>query len=658
MKKQDMERRLDHEQIRNRVGIFDFTMGVLEITGKDARKFLDYMCVNNVGHLARGRVMYTSLLNENGIMVDDVTVYCFEEEKFWLISPILDFTAKWLEDHRGKKAVHFENLSDRIKFWSVQGPDSRRLLASYLKEDMTSLKYYHFMENEAGGIPILLSRTGFTGELGYEIFADSERISQIVEDLLKAGKRLGVRIIESDVTLESIPTEKGLITAQDFAGCNPLEADLGFTVKWEKSDFLGKKALEAARDTGLKKKLLGFAADGYEEDIENESPVLVDGKKVGKVTRSNYGYTVEKTIGYVLMDAPYTAEGQEIIIDNGGEKVTAVTCSKVFYDPERVRINARDLPLNLQSMDTKEYLRRKNRPERKEFRGVFAAMATPMGTDENLDLEGVRVLVRHLAESGLDGILVGGSSGEYPALNLEERKLLFKTAVEAAEGKCRIAVCCSANSTRDTRSLCAYAGEIGADFILLMTPFDPPTTEAGLVEYYKELAHYCKPGVVIYHYPDYTNITLSVEAIAALARERNIVGIKNVADLSSTVAIINETKDEEFGVLSGTDEVFLGGLASGSDGFMGIGGCVAPKICCNLYQYFKEGKWQLALEEHRKLCKILAAIFSGPFPGTLKAAMELEGFHCGLPRRPAADIDMECRRRLQNVLVETGVIGD
>ncbi len=656
MKKQDKNRRRDHEQIRNRVGIFDFTMGVLEISGKDARKFIDTMCVNNIGKLHPGKVMYTSLLNEDAIMIDDVTVYCFQNEKFWLISPVLSATLKWLEDHRGKLAVHFEDLSDNINFWSVQGPDSRRLLASYLKDDMTSLKYYHFMENEAGGIPIVLSRTGFTGELGYEIFADSSRIGQIVEDLLMVGKKLGVRVIESDVTLESIPTEKGLITARDFTGCNPLEMDMEWSVAWDKPKFIGKEKLIKVKEEGPERKLIGFVADTSDVDIENDSLVKIKDRVIGRVTTANYGYTVEENIGYCLIESQYAQEGSRVSVVIGDDEIEITLCDRVFYDRDRNRINAKSVPMNFNMEDTKSYLRKIKAKKNKIFKGVYAAMPTPMGTDESLNIEGIKRLVNHLADSGLDGILVGGSSGEYPVLTLDERKLLFKTAVEEAAGRCKIAVCCSMNSTRATKELCSYAGEDGADFILLMTPFDPPASEAEMIAYYKEIAKASTPGVIIYQYPSYTSQAITVDGIKELAREKNILGIKNVDDLTSTVAIINGTKNEEFGVLSGTDEVFLGGMACGSDGFMGVGAAIAPSICRGIYDNFNSGKLKEAQEYHSKLCKIMEVIFGGNFPATLKVALELQGFACGLPRRPAAAADMETRRRIQNVLAETGVL--
>ncbi|MDD2472847.1 MAG: dihydrodipicolinate synthase family protein, partial [Methanoculleus sp.] len=451
MRKFDKVRRQEHELIRNHVGIQDFTMGLIEITGLDARKMLDEMCVNNIGGLAAGKVMYTSILNEEAIMIDDVPVYCFNEDKFWMITAFCDSTLQWLENHKNGKAVRFENMSDRIALWTIQGPDSRRMLASYMRYDMTNMKYYTFMKNEAGGIPIILSRTGFTGELGFEIFADKTRIEQIVSDLLRVGKKYGVKILETDVTFESIPIEKGLILVRDFGGTNPLEMGMGWSIKWDKPFFVGKERLMEIRNKGVKRKLMGFVALDDEVDIEKESEVQMKGKTIGKVTTANYGYTVEKSIGYCLIDAKHSEIGQTITIVTNGVKVEATLCDRVFYDKERVRVNAEMRTPLLPDQNTKEYLKGS---KEKEFKGVYAAMATPFLRDESLDRDALRKLVDHLIEEGVHGILVGGSSGEYPMQSVEERKELFKAAVDAAQGRCKIAACCSTNTTAGTKKLC------------------------------------------------------------------------------------------------------------------------------------------------------------------------------------------------------------
>ena len=654
-RKNDVVRRLDHEQIRNRVAVYDFTMGLMEITGKDARAFLEEMCVNDIGRLVSGQVSYTSILNEQAQMIDDVTVYCFNDEKFWMITAFKDDTLIWFNDHRAKRAVSFEDLSEEIVLWAIQGPDSRRLLASCMVRDMTGMKYYTFMENEVAGVPVILSRTGFTGELGFEIFADKNRIDGIVDALLAAGKKYGARLIETDVTLESVPTEKGLVTIRDFRGNNPLELGMGWSVKWDKK-FIGKKALEKVKKAGITRKLMGFVAANDGIDIENESPVKIKGKVVGKITTANYGYTIGKSIGYCLVDVQAAVIDTKAVVETGGEAVEITLCDRVFYDAERTRGKAVQGMGTLTFEGTRDFLENRTIRLPRQINGVYAAMPTPMLRDESLDVKNIGMQVNRCIEHGLDGILVGGNSGEFPSLSLEERKLLMKTAVAAAAGRCKIVACCGANTTQWTRELCAYAGDIGVDYVLVMTPYDPSTTEEGLVAFYEEIARYSKPGVMIYHYPDATTVTMSTESIARLARHANIVGIKNVADLTSTVAILNATRHQSFSVLSGLDEVFLGTLACGGQGFMGVGASVAPALCRELYDSYQDGNIQQAQACHRSLCKIMEVVFCLPFPGSLKAAVELQGYACGHARRPSAAIDREGKRRIQNMLVQTGVM--
>ncbi len=653
MKKFDEARRRDHEQIRQRVGITDFTMGLIEITGAEARRFLDEICVNDVAGLQRGRIVYTSLLNEEAKMIDDVTVFCFSDQRFWMVTAWKDATLAWMAEHRGSRSVSFEDLSGQVALWTIQGPDSRRLLVSYLDVDITSMEYYTFMENRAGGIPVIVSRTGFTGELGFEIFADQARIQAIVGDLERHGRRFGARLITSDVTFESIPTEKGLVLKRDFDGANPLEMGLGWSVQWDKPFFIGQEKLREIRAQGAGRKLKGFVSDDDETDIENGSPISVGGRVVGRVTTANYGYTVEKSIGYGLIDAAHAADGTEITITTSGREVKARICGRVFYDKERARVNAEVTEPRVPTMKTEEFI---NGGRTKGFTGLYAAMPTPFLRDENLDRGAVKKLVDFLVEGGLDGVLVGGSSGEYPVQTVEERKELFEAVAEASNGRLKIVTCCSTNNTRDTKALCAFSGEIGVDYALIMTPFDPPVAEAGLVAYYKELAEYSKPGILIYHYPAYTNVQLSTEAVVELARERNILGIKDVADLTNTVPIIIETRGQDFGVMTGTDYAALGALACGADGFMGVGACVAPKLCRQLYDSVKNGDLDQARQCHNKLIRIMKVVFDGPFPGTLKDAMLLQGMDCGRPRKPSAAVDFLGRRILRNVLAENGVI--
>lgn len=338
MKKENTALRNDHELIRNKVGVFDFTMTTVELTGKDVKPFLDGLCVNDIAGMKPNRVAYTSMLDEDANMVDDLTLYCFSDEKYWMITAFPDTTLPWLDSHVKGRDVKIVSLASEIQMWPVQGPNSRAALNAYLKYPVTALKYYNFTENMAGDVPVIISRTGFTGELGYEIFVSADKSGQVIGELLESAATLGIRIVESEVTLESLPTEKGLIQMRDFEKANPLEMGMDWSIKWN-TGFIGKERLLEIKNKGISRKLVGYAADDDSDDIASGSEVFFNGERVGKVTTANYGYTVEKSIGYILIDIDAAGYGNRVIIKSDGKEFLATLCDRVFYDAERKRIN-------------------------------------------------------------------------------------------------------------------------------------------------------------------------------------------------------------------------------------------------------------------------------------------------------------------------------
>ena len=662
MKKNDAVRRQEHELVRNKVAVYDFPLGingVVEFTGEGARQFLDELCVNNIRGLKPGKIKYTSILNEDAIMLDDVTVYCFSDDRFWMVPTFVEKTMTWISSHQSKYNVKIDDLSKKIFLVTVQGPESRRVLASYLKDDMTNLPFFNFMENSANGYPVIVSRTGFTGELGYEIYIDIEKVPGLKSDLIKAGKRFGMKELTTDVKLDSLVQEKGLIRLRDFGTSNPLEIGLDNTIDWEKPFFIGKAKLEEARKAGLKRRLMGYIADNDEIDIALESPASIDGKAVGKVTSACYGYSVNKSIGYCLIEAAFSEPGTRIEIDSNGTKVGATITERMFYDKERVKITAAPKPAVITQKSTRDYISRrdyKSEIEEKDFHGVYAAMPTPFTKDEHLDVNALPALIEYLIAGGLHGILLGGTSGEYPMMDLEDRKLLFKTAADINKGRIKLCACCSTNAERWTRELIEYSGDVGMDFALITPPFDMKTTIPAAVQLYRDYAKASKPGVVIYHFPAYTNVTIPDAEIASLAKEPNIKGIKNVHNFVSGMNIVHATQGENFGVINGHDDIFYAGLAVGGHGMMGVGGSVAPKLCREMYDSFMAGEINKAQEINERLMKIINTIFSVPFPAGLKAAVELQGIPVGRPMKPHVVLDENQKKKIQNVLIETGVM--
>lgn len=338
MADQDLLRK-EHEAVRNKVGYFDFAHDILEVTGKDAKDFLDYMCVNEIGELEPYSASYTTILNKDAHALDDVIVFYHGKDRYWVSTLFIDQLTKWFKDHIENRDVNLKDITEKTSLYSVQGPNSKAVLNDMLEQSIDDLAYFEFKENKLDDIDLIVSRTGFTGELGYELYFDPKYTDKVIEALEEKGKPYGIMQITSDVTLTSLPTEKGYITVDDFKGANPIELDLEWSVDCEK-DFIGKDKLCVLKDEGAERKLVGFTVKDQDALIKKGDKVKVDGKVIGEVTTYTYGYTVEKYIGYVLIDIKYADSGTKIKIDNGQKEYDALVESKVFYDPKGERVRA------------------------------------------------------------------------------------------------------------------------------------------------------------------------------------------------------------------------------------------------------------------------------------------------------------------------------
>jgi glycine cleavage system T protein (aminomethyltransferase) len=241
MKNQELLRK-EHETVRNKVGFFDFAHDILEVTGKDAKCFLDYICVNVISDLEKNNASYTTILNKDAEALDDVIVFYHGGEKYWISTLFIDELLKWLNQHKGDRDVEFKDITDQTSLYSVQGPNSRKVLNDILKDNIDDLKYFEFKNTKIDDIDVIVSRTGFTGELGFELYFHPKYTDRIVKELKEKGEAYGIREITTDVTLTSLPTEKGYITVDDFKGADPIELGLEWSVECEK-DFIGKAIL-------------------------------------------------------------------------------------------------------------------------------------------------------------------------------------------------------------------------------------------------------------------------------------------------------------------------------------------------------------------------------------------------------------------------------
>lgn len=332
--KNDALRRKEHEAVRSGVGYYDFTHQVLDVKGKDAEDFLDKIFVNDIKNMKNTHALYTTMLNEEGKIIDDVIIFRLEKENYLISTLYIDKMIEWFDKFKNGYDVEYKNITDKLTMFAIQGPKSKELVNKIVDEDITDLKFFTIEDNSLGDIALMVARAGFTGELGYELYVESDKKDILEEKIKEAGKEFDLVNITSDVIIGSLPGEKGYVLMSDLEGANPLEVGYGWTVAWD-SDFIGKDALLKAKEN-VTRDLFGFELleDG---EVEAGDIVLLDGKEIGEVTKFTYGYTLEKFIGYCMIEKEKAVEGKKIEIKTKVGSLEAKLCDRVFYDKENKR---------------------------------------------------------------------------------------------------------------------------------------------------------------------------------------------------------------------------------------------------------------------------------------------------------------------------------
>lgn len=326
---------LEHEAVRTKAGLFDVShMGEITVKGEDAEKYLQLVVTNDISVLANNQIAYTTMCYPDGGIVDDLLVYKNNTEDYLLVvnASNSDKDYEWLQNHVFGN-VEVKNVSLEYAQLALQGPVAQTILQKLVKEDLNDIEFYHFKNNvNVGGIDTLVSRTGYTGEDGFELYFASDDGPKMWDLLLEIGKDdglipagLGARDtlrFEAALPLYGHEIEKDI---------TPLEAGLGFCVKVAKNDFIGKDALVLQKSEGLKRKVVGF------EMVDRGIPrshyeVYADGKIIGYVTTGSFSPTLKKNIGLALIDVAYTKEETEIEISIRNKNLKAKVIKKPFYN--------------------------------------------------------------------------------------------------------------------------------------------------------------------------------------------------------------------------------------------------------------------------------------------------------------------------------------
>lgn len=308
----------EHRTVREHAGIFDLShMGEFYFSGPGAESNLQRLLSNDVSALSPGQAQYTLILNEQGGIVDDVIVYRLEDGRFLLVANAAntDKDRVWIEA-RLQGDVAFEDKSAKTALLAVQGPKAVEILAPLASDDVHALPSFHAAQTSVGGVNVLLSRTGYTGEDGFELYCDAADAEKLWTTLMEAGAPHGMVPVGLGAR-DTLRLEARLpLYGNDLSDeTSPLEAGLSFAVKLDKGDFIGRDALLAQKSEGPKKRLVGFVMEGRGGAPRHGYPILYECRQVGEVTSGTFSPTLEKEIGLGYVETALAAPGTSIDIE-------------------------------------------------------------------------------------------------------------------------------------------------------------------------------------------------------------------------------------------------------------------------------------------------------------------------------------------------------
>lgn len=331
--KYDEMKRKEHMAVRETVGWYYWIHQLLEVNGPDAAAFLDRLYANPIGNLKVGRERYTTMLNEEAEIIDDVVIFRLEEEKFWVSTLFLKKLVKWMDTHKEGFDVSYEDVTPKYDMYAVQGPKSKELVNSVVETPVDDLKFFSFAENKVDGVPVIVNRAGFSGEkFGYEIYIEPAKEEMLEAKLGEAAAPLsGEQVTDFQIMAWTLPTEKGFYYMRDLMHTNPLEVGLDKGIGWDKG-FIGKEALLKIKEEGIKHIMVGFTMEEADVRINGKdlggpgTAVFKDGEEIGRVSKCNYSYVLDKVIGYIYAKAGTVSEGDTVMIRGAEAKI----CKTVF----------------------------------------------------------------------------------------------------------------------------------------------------------------------------------------------------------------------------------------------------------------------------------------------------------------------------------------
>lgn len=325
----------EHVAVRQAMGMFDLShMGELHVTGDDALAAIDRLVTNDIRGLAVGQIRYTPMCYEDGGIIDDLLVYRYPDHLMLVVNAAnIEKDLNWVRDHLVGDA-RVENISDDVALIAIQGPEAQAFLQGFTESDLAAIPYYHFVEGAVAGINATISRTGYTGEDGFELYVRPGDAAQVWAVLLKAGAPEGLKPVGLGAR-DTLRLEAGyMLYGNDIDhSTSPLEAGLGWTVKFGEHDFIGRPVLERQKEEGLKRRMVAL------EMLDRRIPrphcvVYRDGEPIGELTSGTFSPTYKKGIGLGYVQTGSARAGTDVAVQIRSDTYPARLVRKPVYKRE------------------------------------------------------------------------------------------------------------------------------------------------------------------------------------------------------------------------------------------------------------------------------------------------------------------------------------
>ncbi len=363
----------EHHNVRTNVGMQDLsTMGEVDIKGPGAERLLSRLMVADVLNIHPGQVRYSTMCDEDGLIIDDITCYKFHDEHFMIVtsSGPRKKTFNWIREHAdAMRGAYVNDQSGAIALITIQGPLSRDLLAQHVADPgaLMGLKFFRFAPNSINGTEILISRSGYTGELGFELYVPSEEAGALWEYLDTNGKSHSL-LPYGVAALQSLRIEKAFpLAGPDIDGTqSPFEVGLGRWINFKKREFVGREALLAMQDMGLQQRWTGIILDSkvpanhgdpvysiadvstFKEKLfsgseagDTKDAEIPSQQQIGYITSSAKGHSVKKMLALGYLDVSHSWPGAKIAVQIGERAVIGTVTTTPFFDPSGARLRAK-----------------------------------------------------------------------------------------------------------------------------------------------------------------------------------------------------------------------------------------------------------------------------------------------------------------------------